>query len=178
MPPDFSQLSDASLELSAWTGLAFAIGLAIAGVGFLIFSRGRASREAAQEALAFEELDLIREQRRRLGAHSQPSTLDEKVAHVANMSRDLARLNSEIRQEFELQMVEVKRLQTDATNAREVASLSDQALSAAEALVASQMERALTKAGRADRLFQIVVAIISFVVGIGATLIIQAITGA
>ena len=96
-----------------------------------------------------------------------------KVHLLAALSDQLDRVALDVRNHLEIQAVETERLRREAADAKEVAALNDEALKAAQVLVDTVMERR----GRADKTFQIVVAVLSFVGGICATLVITALTG-
>lgn len=103
--------------------------------------------------------------------------LAKKLDLIAVTSAQLARLNTEVQAEFELQRTETERLQAQAEDARAAASLNREQQEAVQSLVRSQM-RAVAKEGVwGERWFQIVLSVVFFGLGIGATLILQAVTG-
>jgi hypothetical protein len=150
-PVDASLLAVISNILSA----------AFSGIGLLLATIGLTQAAAAIRV------------RRRHRPLRDGSGLDEKVRRVASMSRELIGLNSEIRDEFALRLAEVERLKREATTAQEIAGINAEAMKAAESLLAG----VVNQNARGDRIFQVVVAVIGFAAGVGATFVIQAITG-
>lgn len=103
--------------------------------------------------------------------------LDKKIQLVAVTTGELSRLNDEIKAEFQLQLIEVEKLQREAEDAKGAAALHKEAAEAVQTLVKSGMREVSKENAKRDRLFQILLSAFFFVLGIGATLIIQAITG-
>lgn len=107
--------------------------------------------------------------------------LEEKLGEVLDLSTRLAVLNKEVQAEFDLQLAATKKAQQDATDAAAIASQNEEQRQAMEALVSAQMDEVLKRTGKSDRRFQLVVASVSFALGIlvslGTTWITQLITG-
>lgn len=103
--------------------------------------------------------------------------LETKIALIAVTSGELSRLNREIQDEFKVQLAETERLKREAEDAKGIAALNDEALKAAQSLIGSTYAKTV----KGDRRFQVIVAAVSFVLGIGATvavsLIFQALFG-
>ncbi|GAA1449016.1 hypothetical protein [Leifsonia poae] len=104
-------------------------------------------------------------------------SLDKKITELSRLSERLSQLSSEVTDEFTIRLAEVNRLKAEAADAENIAAISRPALLSAQSLVRSELNEALRKDGRADRLFQVVVAFVSFAAGVGATLVIGAISG-
>ncbi len=163
-----------------WSSVVVTVGSAGLVLGSLVWVTSVITRRRLEWQLRrYEELrqQFEAQQERTKFVPEAPADLAGKVRTVQTLSDLLSRLNLEIRSEFEVQLAEVERLQQKADDAKAIASLNDKALKAAETLIASQMDRALKQNSRTDRVFQILLAMGGAVVGIIATLLIQALTG-
>jgi hypothetical protein len=166
------------------------LGLAATGVGVSLFigwlasqARNNARREAARQ-LAIRNSKRFRRRRRSTSISSdlkikdpEPATIESKIRDVARMSGSISQLNGEIQAELDLQRIETERLKKEATTAQEVSAMNAEALAAARTLVQSELQTVLKVNGKADRRFQVIVAAISFALGVGATILLQSLTG-
>lgn len=112
--------------------------------------------------------------RTRLHFFGGDMTLQQKVLAASSFSHVLKEMNEDIQKEFNSQSAETERLMKEAMSAQQIAALNKEGLEAAETLI----ERSLARRSRPERMFQVVLAVGGAAVGIVATLIIQAITGA
>lgn len=96
--------------------------------------------------------------------------LESKLDEVLSLSNRLMTLNREVQAEFDLQLVATKKAQQDARDAAAIASQNEEQRKAMEKLVSAQLDAVLARTTRADRRFQIIVATVSFLLGVGVTI--------
>lgn len=121
------------------------IGAALAGLftGFVGQRRGRRAMEMAVEA-----------------------PLEAKLARVVALSTQLNALNKEVQAEFDLQIAATERAKVEAQQAEALAALSKEQRDAAAAMVKAALDSSLATNGKKDRRFQIVLSVVSFLLGV------------
>jgi len=153
-------------------GLVSAVfGLATAGAGLVAgwISQARNRRQDREFARMLDHA---------LASMAPPTNpLDDKLARAVRASEQLATLTGEITEALDAQVAETKRLQADAAEAKAFMSANEEVVVAMRAMLRSELREELKSEfnarGRSDKKFQIGLAIVSFVVGIGGTILFQ-----
>jgi ABC-type transport system involved in cytochrome bd biosynthesis fused ATPase/permease subunit len=112
------------------------------------------------------------EKRRKQQEIEARGPLDAKLTKIVELSSELNSLNSEVKAEFDLQLAATKKAQQDAKEAEAIAALNAEERRAAQAMVESAMDLALSKNGKRERAFQIWLAVGSFVAGVVSSVIV------
>ncbi|MFJ4224973.1 hypothetical protein [Microbacterium sp. NPDC089695] len=172
------------MNIDLWAAVATALTalLAAGGAAFVIWSSRNA--RAQQEDLE-KQLRVMFLNRRPSKAKE---SLDAKIAKAHQLSEQAAKLNAEVKSEFDLQFAAAKKAKSDAETARREANDAeavkkqyDAAIEAARGVISTELEGVVTRNTKAERRFQIIVAVISFLAGVVTTtivsLILQAVAG-
>lgn len=171
------------MSFDVWSAiLTAALGVATAGVSSLV-----AWKTHRQDLRQLEQFSAVSKELRRQRPRTTES-LDAKIAKARALSDEAARLNAEVKSEFDLQFAAAKKAKADAETARREANDAeavkkeyDAAIEAARGVISTELEGVVTKNAKADRRFQILVALASFLAGVTATtivsLVLQAVAG-
>lgn len=124
-----------------------------------------------------KELNLVL---RRIRINPTTESLDAKITKAHALSEQAAKLNAEVKAEFDLQFAAAKKAKADAETARREANDAeavkkqyDAAIEAARGVISTELEGVVTKNTKAERRFQIRVALFSFLGGVVATTIVS-----
>ena len=147
-------VSTSPVSVFADAGVTAMVGVLLVGVIGFFFSLYMASRARRRE--------------RQLQVEAR---LDEKLARVVSLSRELSALNSEVQAEFALQIAATEKAKLEAEKAEALAALSEAQRVAAAEMVRSQLDAALSTSGKKDRAFQVWLSIGSFIAGVVVTLV-------